>query len=87
MLLLTDFMINYLIAFLIRKEDVIDCICLADGLEQRMNHTIPKQFFPLHGKPIIAYSLETMEKVSEINRIIVMYNKDFCSVWNGFKNC
>ncbi|MCK4640742.1 MAG: 2-C-methyl-D-erythritol 4-phosphate cytidylyltransferase [Candidatus Marinimicrobia bacterium] len=46
-----------------------------------MNHTIPKQFFPLHGKPIITYSLETMETVSEIDRIIVVYNKDFRSVY------
>lgn len=59
----------------------MDCICLAAGLGQRMNHTIPKQFLPLLGKPIIAYSLEVLETVPEIDRIIVVYNKDFRSMY------
>ncbi|MCD6441161.1 MAG: 2-C-methyl-D-erythritol 4-phosphate cytidylyltransferase [Candidatus Marinimicrobia bacterium] len=59
----------------------MDCICLAAGLGQRMNHTIPKQFLPLLGKPIIAYSLESLESVPEIDRIIVVYNKDFRSMY------
>jgi 2-C-methyl-D-erythritol 4-phosphate cytidylyltransferase len=46
-----------------------------------MNHTIPKQFLPLLGKPIIAYSLEVLETVPEIDRIIVVYNKDFRSMY------
>lgn len=59
----------------------MDCIYLAAGLGQRMNHTIPKQFLPLLGKPIIAYSLEVLETVPEIDRIIVVYNKDFRSMY------
>ncbi|MCK4445947.1 MAG: 2-C-methyl-D-erythritol 4-phosphate cytidylyltransferase, partial [Candidatus Marinimicrobia bacterium] len=59
----------------------MDCICLAAGLGVRMNHPIPKQFIRLLGKPIIAYSLETLEKVDEISRIIVVYNEDFRSMY------
>ncbi|MQY79466.1 MAG: 2-C-methyl-D-erythritol 4-phosphate cytidylyltransferase [Bacteroidetes bacterium] len=64
----------------------MDCICLAAGLGVRMNHPIPKQFIRLLGKPIIAYSLETLEKVDEISRIIVVYNEDFRSMYEKMLN-
>jgi len=59
----------------------IDCIYLAAGLGVRMNRPLPKQFIPLLGKPIIVYSLEVLENVAEIQRILVVYNREFRSMY------
>ncbi|MBL7086006.1 MAG: 2-C-methyl-D-erythritol 4-phosphate cytidylyltransferase [Candidatus Cloacimonetes bacterium] len=65
----------------------MDCIYLAAGLGVRMNKPLPKQFLRLLGKPIIAYSLEVFEKINEISRIIVVYNKDYRQMYEDlFKN-
>ena len=65
----------------------MDIIFLAAGLGVRMDKPIPKQFLRLLGKPIIAYSLEVFEKVNEISRIIVVYNKNYRQMYEElFKN-
>jgi 2-C-methyl-D-erythritol 4-phosphate cytidylyltransferase len=55
----------------------MDCIYLAAGLGTRMQKPMPKQFLRLVGKPIIAYSLEILEKIPQIQRILVVYNPNY----------
>lgn len=47
-------------------------IILAGGSGVRMGAEIPKQFIEVHGKPILAYTLERFEKHSEIDAIEVV---------------
>lgn len=61
----------------------MDCIFLAAGLGVRMNRPVPKQFIRLLGKPIIAYSLEVVEGIDEICRIILVYNKDYRQMYEN----
>ena len=55
----------------------MDCILLAAGMGQRMENPIPKQFIHLAGKPIIVYSLETLDSIDFIQKIILIYNKNY----------
>ena len=51
---------------------MVTAIILAGGVGSRMKTSgLPKQFLSLYGKPIICYTLETFEKVEEIDQIIV----------------
>lgn len=48
-------------------------LIFAGGTGTRMNiKTMPKQFLPLHGKPIILYTLEQFEYHPEIDAIVVV---------------
>lgn len=48
-------------------------LIFAGGTGTRMNiKTMPKQFLPLHGKPIILYTLEQFEYHPEIDTIVVV---------------
>lgn len=48
-------------------------LIFAGGTGTRMNiKTMPKQFLPLHGKPIIIYTLEQFEYHPEIDAIVVV---------------
>ncbi len=48
-------------------------VIFAGGTGQRMNtKTKPKQFLELHGKPIIAYTIEHFQKHEEIDAIILV---------------
>jgi D-ribitol-5-phosphate cytidylyltransferase len=46
-------------------------IILAGGHGLRVGDNIPKQFLPINNKPIIIWSLETFNKMPEINGIII----------------
>lgn len=61
-------------------------IILAGGISSRMNSNIPKQYIKINDKPIIMYSLETFQKNSQIDRIIIVAKdqyhetiKSYCS--------
>lgn len=47
-------------------------ILLAGGMGTRFGASIPKQFFPLHGKPLILYSLEVLQSISAISEIVIV---------------
>ena len=51
-------------------------IVLAAGKGTRMGTKVAKQFLELGGKPILVYSLETMERSPEISQIILVTGKD-----------
>jgi 2-C-methyl-D-erythritol 4-phosphate cytidylyltransferase len=46
-------------------------LLLSGGVGQRSDHYEPKQFYELHGHPLIAYSLIAATQVDEIAEIIV----------------
>lgn len=48
----------------------------AAGQGQRMNAPINKQYLTIHGKPILAYTLDVFEKCALIKEIILVINKD-----------
>jgi bifunctional UDP-N-acetylglucosamine pyrophosphorylase/glucosamine-1-phosphate N-acetyltransferase len=61
-----------------RNSEKIKIIILAGGKGKRMQNELPKVLAPLHGKPMIKYLLESVDK-SEIDNnpvIIVGYKKE-----------
>lgn len=63
-----------------KRENCVKCyvILLAGGSGTRMNSGIPKQFMEVAGKPLIRYSLDTIEKSADVECcILVTAQKDF----------
>lgn len=52
-------------------------ILLAGGRGLRLNRGTPKQFLPLGGKPVIAWSLDLCESLEEIDRILLVSPEEF----------
>lgn len=50
---------------------MITAIILAGGKGKRMHLSMPKQFLALVGKPVIMHTLERIEKIDEINEVII----------------
>lgn len=50
-------------------------ICLSAGTGKRMGASTPKQYLPLNGKPVIYYSLKTLQD-SFIDEIVLVCGKD-----------
>ncbi len=51
-------------------------IIVAAGKGTRMNHTLPKQYLPLEGKPILAHTLINLSKISEVDSITLVVSED-----------
>jgi 2-C-methyl-D-erythritol 4-phosphate cytidylyltransferase len=52
-------------------------IVLAAGVGKRMGKPSPKQFILLGGKPIIMHTLEKVERLSEVDEVVVTCPADF----------
>lgn len=52
-------------------------VILAGGSGKRMGGSLPKQFLPLDGKPIIQHSIEAFEKHPLIDEICIIIHSDF----------
>lgn len=52
-------------------------IIVAGGVGNRMNSDIPKQFIEVMGKPIIAYTINSLSKCDEISEIIIVTLNDY----------
>jgi 2-C-methyl-D-erythritol 4-phosphate cytidylyltransferase len=52
-------------------------IVVAAGSGSRFGGEVPKQFLPLGGKPMIAYSLELFEKSDLIDEIVLVVHQDY----------
>lgn len=50
----------------------VSVILLAGGSGSRMQQSVPKQFLPLAGRPMILHTLERFEKIEEIGEIVVV---------------
>jgi 2-C-methyl-D-erythritol 4-phosphate cytidylyltransferase len=58
-------------------------IIVAGGTGSRMNNALPKQFLPIHGKPILYYSIKAfLDAVPDV-KIIIVLHPDFFSAMNG----
>ncbi len=55
----------------------ISAIIAAGGIGKRMGADVPKQCLCIKDKPIIAYSVEKLNKIDDIKEIIVVCPKDF----------
>lgn len=54
-------------------------ILLAGGEGSRMNQTRPKQYLLLAGKPVIMHTLERIDKIKAISRVIVVCTDEYIS--------
>ena len=52
-------------------------IILAGGKGLRLNRETPKQFLPLGGRPVIAWSIRTCDSIEEIDHILVVIPNEF----------
>ena len=49
----------------------ISAVVLAGGLGKRLGRPLPKQLLLLRGKPMVVHTLERLDMLDEIDRIIV----------------
>lgn len=61
----------------------ISMILLAGGIGSRMGSEIPKQFLPLHDKPVALHSLHVMLQLSQVVEIIVVCPPTYHSLFSG----
>lgn len=54
----------------------VGIVVLAGGIGKRMQKPTPKQFILLGGKPIILHVLEKLEKVEEIDKVVICSPKE-----------
>jgi 2-C-methyl-D-erythritol 4-phosphate cytidylyltransferase len=52
-------------------------IILAGGRGLRLNNRIPKQFLPLGNKPVIAWSLQLLNSLPEVDHVIIVIPAEF----------
>jgi len=53
-------------------------IVIAGGMGNRFSgHYIPKQFVEINSKPILAFTLETMQSIRQISEIVMVINKNY----------
>lgn len=53
-----------------------DAIIVAAGRGVRSGLNVPKQFYEIEGRPVLAYTIETFLKTDSINKIVVVLPKD-----------
>jgi 2-C-methyl-D-erythritol 4-phosphate cytidylyltransferase len=58
-------------------------IIVAGGTGSRMQSELPKQFIPIHGKPIIMYTIEAFFNSKVRPAIIVVLNPSMHQLWEG----
>ncbi len=60
----------------LRDKDKISVIIVAAGKGTRMNHSLPKQYLPLEGKPILAHTLINLSKIPAVDSITLVVSED-----------
>ena len=59
-------------------------VIFAGGVGTRMHSKdLPKQFLRIHGKPIIAWTLDVFEKASPVDNVVVVCNGDWIEYCKG----
>ena len=64
----------------------IAVIIVAAGRGTRAGGTLPKQWQPLMGKPVIQWSVDTFLENSMINEVIVVYHPDDQNLMDQISN-
>ena len=59
---------------------------LAGGIGTRLDAGIPKQFYEIYEKPLLAYCIEPFLKVEKLDKIIVSSPKDYLDQTNKLVN-
>jgi len=54
----------------------IGAVIVAAGKGERFGENIKKQFYPLKGKPIIVWTLNTFDKIDRIGELIIVVEKE-----------
>ena len=57
-------------------------IIVAGGKGSRLGHDIPKQFLPIHGKPILMHTIERFYAYDKDIRIVVVLPKEHFGYWD-----
>ncbi|MDO5139835.1 MAG: IspD/TarI family cytidylyltransferase [Oscillospiraceae bacterium] len=52
-------------------------VLLSGGIGSRMRNSIPKQYMELAGKPMIMHILETVDRIGEIGKIIIVCEEEY----------
>lgn len=64
------------------------CLILAGGFAVRMKpltDNVPKALLTVNGKPILSYIVEDLQKNPETERIIILSNNRFCTMFEKWK--
>lgn len=61
-------------------------VILAAGSGTRFGAEVPKQFIKLAGKPLIIYTLDTFQKATRIDEIIIVTNVEYIDTVSDFVN-
>lgn len=61
-------------------------VLLAGGTGSRMGMAIPKQYLPIHQKPVALYSFEVFASLPEVKEIIVVCEKSYEVLFRGAAN-
>ncbi len=56
---------------------------MAGGSGQRMGGSLPKQFMPLAGKPLLLHTLEAFHHSGIIDRIVIVLPEEHISTWKN----
>jgi len=59
-------------------------IFLAGGIGMRMGTAVPKQYLPIHQKPLALYSFEILASMSEVEDFIVVCDSHYESLFLGY---
>lgn len=62
------------------KKFFTSAIIVAGGSGKRFNSEIPKQFLKLKAKPILAHSVDKLEKNKSVNEILIVVPRQFTSL-------
>jgi len=57
-------------------------LIVAGGLGKRMNHTTPKQFIPLAGKPLLMHTMNAFSRYSINLNIILVLPETYFTLWD-----
>jgi len=70
---------------LLPKKMKTYAIIPSGGVGKRINSSLPKQYIPIHGKELIAYTLEIFQKCNQIDEIIIPAQYDYFELLNNIK--
>lgn len=55
-------------------------ILLAGGTGARMQHSVPKQYLLLAGKPVIMHTVERIDRIEEIQKIVIVCTEEYVQI-------
>ncbi|MDH5610723.1 MAG: 2-C-methyl-D-erythritol 4-phosphate cytidylyltransferase, partial [Cyclobacteriaceae bacterium] len=60
-------------------------LIVAGGTGQRMNSPVPKQFLPVHGKPVIAYTIEAFRQADAGVHLVIVLGRGNEQQWEAIR--